>query len=100
MKLEGANILNLAPYVTPANNLAIQSAVIAKSQGFVGTYGGTMQLAVALNKPAVGFYSHFEGTAYAHKVLTEWLGVQLKLPVFIGRPDDGRFVQQMLQGSS
>ena len=94
--LEGPNIVSLAPYVTPRDNLAIQSTVIAKSLGFVGTYGGTMQLAVRLGKPAVGFYQKFEGTCYAHKALTEQIAVQQQTPCFVGRPDDARYVREIL----
>ncbi len=95
--IKGPNILSTAPYCQPNNNLAVQSAVLAKASAFIGTYGGTMQLAVRLHKPAVGFYTHFGGTAYAHKMLTEWLGVQQKTPVFIGRPDDAKWVQEAMQ---
>src|SRR5574341_971370 len=65
--LTGQNVLSIQGHVTPQNNLAVQSAVLAKAQAFVGTYGGTMQLAVRLKKPSVGFYAKFEGTCYAHK---------------------------------
>ena len=92
--LSGPNIVSLAPHVTLANNLAVQSAVLAKAQGFIGPYGGTLQLAVRLHKPAVGFFSTFEGTAYAHKHLTEWLGVQQRTSVLIGRPDDAQFIHE------
>lgn len=94
--LKGDNIISLAPHVTLQNNLAVQSAVLSKAQAFVGTYGGLMQLAVRMRKPSVGFYDHFSGTAYGHKQLTEWLGVQQKTPVFIGRPDDARFVKEVM----
>ena len=95
--IAGPNILNLKEHVTAQNNLAVQSAVIAKAQAFVGTYGGTMQLAVRLKKPSVGFYAKFEGTCYAHKMLTEWLAVQQGVPCFIGRPDDARMVTEVVQ---
>ena len=96
--LEGPNILTLKGHCTPQNNLAVQSAVLAKAQAFVGTYGGTMQLAVRLKKPAMGFYEKFEGTAPAHKNLVERLGMQQKTTVFIGRPDDARMVRDVLLG--
>lgn len=95
--ISGPNILDLTGHVTLQNNLAVQSAVIAKSQAFIGTYGGTMQLAVRLKKPAIGFFQKFEGTCYAHKQLTEWLAVQQGTPCFIGRPDDARFVKEATQ---
>lgn len=89
-------IVSLAGKLTPQNNLAIQSAVLAKARAFVGTYGGTMQLAVRLGVPSAGFFDHFKDTAYAHKLLTEMLGVQQGQPVWIGRPADGSFLQQIL----
>ena len=96
--ITGPNITSIASALTLQNNLAVQSAVIAKAQCFVGTYGGLMQLAVRLKKPALGFYQKFDGTSYFHKVLTEWLGVQQQTPVFIGRPDDVRFVKDVMVG--
>ena len=92
----GPNILSIAPYVTLQNNLAVQSAVIAKAQAFVGTYGGTMQLALRLRKPSMGFYKDFSGTAMAHKDLTHRLGTLLQVPVFIGRPEDAQFVLEAM----
>jgi hypothetical protein len=95
--IQGANILSLAGHVTPQNNLAVQSAVLNKAAAFVGTYGGTMQLAVRLKKPSAGFYTKFEGTCYAHKTLTEWLAIQQQVPCVIGRIDDGRFMREVVQ---
>ena len=95
--IQGENILSIKDHVTAQNNLAVQSAVLAKAQAFVGTYGGTMQLAVRLRRPSVGFYQQFTGTAYAHKLLTEWLAVQEGTPCFIGRPDDARMVMDVMQ---
>lgn len=89
-------VVSLAGKLTPQNNLALQSAVLAKARVFVGTYGGTMQLAVRLGVPSAGFYSQFRDTAYAHKLLTELLGVQQQQPVWIGRPEDGSFIQQVM----
>lgn len=94
--LSGSNILSLKDHLPANENLAVQSAVLAKAQCFVGTYGGTMQLAVRLKKPAIGFFSKFEGTCYAHKVLTEYVGMQQGVPTFICRPDDARFVWEVV----
>ena len=43
--------------------------MLSKARAFVGTYGGTMQLAVRLGLPSAGFYEKFKKTAYAHKLL-------------------------------
>lgn len=93
--LEGPNITSVVDYGPLNDNLAFQSAVIAKSQAFVGTYGGLMQLAVRLGKPSAGFYLQWNHTAYAHKILTEYLGVKQQIPVFIGRPQEADFVRQI-----
>ena len=90
--------LSLVGKVTPQNNLAIQSAVIAKSQAFIGTYGGTMQLAVRLGIPSAGFFTQFKDTAYSHKLLTEYLGTSQQKPVFVGRPAEASFVAQLMTG--
>ena len=60
----------------PTDNLAIQSAVIAKAQGYVGTYGGMSQLAMRLGIPTVALYAQFGQTAPAHLTLTQRLSLK------------------------
>ena len=43
--------------LTPERNLAVQSAVIARARGFVGTYGGYSYLAPYLGVPSVALFS-------------------------------------------
>jgi hypothetical protein len=71
------NLIRLSELVTlrPETNLAIQSAVMAKAQGFVGTYGGTAQLALRLGKPSVNFYAQWGGTSITHRALSDLLAV-------------------------
>ena len=89
-------VIKLTDHYTPTNNLGLQSAVIAKSKAFVGTYGGTMQLAVRLKKPSMGFYRSFEGTAYAHKDLTLRLATLQGTPCFIGTPSEAQLVHEVV----
>ena len=89
------NVTNLVDAFPIRENLGMQSAVIAKAAAFLGTYGGLMQLAVRLGIPSAGFYLDWHHTAYAHKILTEWLGVQAKIPVFVGRPQEADFLRQV-----
>ena len=65
--------------LVPETNLAVQSAVLARAQGFVGTYGGFAQLALRLGKPSVSFYHQWVGTAITHLVLSEELASQSSL---------------------
>lgn len=71
--------------VTPENNLAIQSAVLAKALGFVGTYGGLAQLALRIGKPSVSYYHEWGGTAMAHKHLADAIALQSNLPCIVQR---------------
>ena len=50
-------IVGIADGMSPAQNLAVQSAVIAGARAFVGTYGGYAYLAPLYKVPAVAFYS-------------------------------------------
>ena len=50
-------IVSIGEGLTPERNLAVQSAVIARASGFVGTYGGYSYLAPLYKVPAVAFYS-------------------------------------------
>lgn len=96
LSFQGPNITNLIDAFPIRDNLALQSAVIAKSSHFVGTYGGTMQLAVRLGKPSVGFYLEFKGTTYGHKSLTEWLAMKQNIPIFIGTPQQADLMRQVV----
>src|SRR5687767_7065081 len=50
-------ILSIGDGVTPARNLAAQSAAMARASAFVGTYGGYSYLAPLYKVPALAFYS-------------------------------------------
>jgi len=60
-------ILSLRGHVTAANNLDIQSRVIANARGFVGTYGGLSYVAPFFGVPSVGFYSDDSDLKRAHR---------------------------------
>lgn len=78
------------------DNLAVQSAILKRASGFVGTWGGMAQLAVRLGIATAAFYDRWHSCSYAHKVLTEWLGLQMGVSVFVGRPQDAEFGRQIL----
>jgi hypothetical protein len=52
------NVMALPAGIPPADNLAIQSAVLAGARGFIGTYGGYSYLAPFYGVPSVALYSH------------------------------------------
>lgn len=79
LPLKGDNIF-LLPTVAPEENLLLQAAVLARSEAFVGTYGGVAQWALRYKKPSLSVYAHFGGTAMAHRMLSHLLSAQMKVP--------------------
>jgi hypothetical protein len=73
---------------TPPNNLAIQSAVIARASAYVGTYGGMAQGAMRWGVPTVALYDQFGQTAPQHLALTQSLSLQTGVPFVAAKPGD------------
>lgn len=71
--------------VTPDRDLAIQAAVLARSVGFVGTYGGVANLALRFGRPVFSFYVDWLGTMLPHRHLLEMLALQQNIPFQILR---------------
>ena len=74
--------------MTDLDNLAIQSAVIARAQGYVGTYGGMAQGAMRWGVPTVSFYDQFGATSPAHLHLTQALSLKTGVPFLCLKPGD------------
>ena len=89
-------VLSQMVTLTPANNVAIQSAVVSKALGFVGTYGGMAQLALRFGKPSVSVYDDWQGTALPHKHLSEALALQSGVPFHVVRIGDLPLLQSVL----
>ena len=82
--------------MTPENNLAVQSAVLAKADAFVGTYGGLAQLALRYGRPVVAFFDAWHSTALAHRQLSEQLALQQGIPFQVLRLGDLPLLQQVM----
>lgn len=95
------NVLRLSDIAvqTPLNNLAIQSAVIAKASGYVGTYGGMSQLAMRLGVPTVALYQSFGQTAPAHLALTYHLSLKTGVPFVATEPKSLDLLLPLLKDS-
>ncbi len=52
--------------MTPATNLAVQTAAIRGADAYFGTYGGFCYLAPLCGTDAVTFYSHPQGFRFDH----------------------------------
>jgi hypothetical protein len=51
------NVINARRWMTPRNNLGLQTALVARSRYFLGTCGGLVWLAPFLGVPAIGVYA-------------------------------------------
>jgi hypothetical protein len=59
--------------LVPQTNLLVQSAIVARAQRFVGTYGGFAYLAPFYGVPSVGYYGEPRGFAARHLDLARTL---------------------------
>lgn len=68
--------------MTPENNLAVQTEVIAHAEAFVGTYGGFSYLAPLLGVNTLAFYSHSGGFRFDHLEVAKRVFASLKCGTF------------------
>ncbi len=54
--LDSPRIVTVADRMTPANNLHVQTTILTRARGFVGTYGGLSYLAPHLGIPSLAFF--------------------------------------------
>lgn len=91
----GVHVVPLEPW---RDSLAVQTAILQKATGFVGTWGGVAQLAVRLKVPTVAYYDKWQGCSYQHLVLTQFLAVQQGSAVSVGRPQDAAQIRALVPG--
>ncbi len=65
------SLMTLERFVTPNDNLDVQSRVIANSRALIGTYGGLSYLAPFYGVPSIGFYSDDRDLKPAHRGATD-----------------------------
>ncbi len=68
---DGERIIRIADAMGPTNNLAVQSYTIARSSGFVGTYGGLSYLAPLYGRHAVALRSELQHNLAVHAEVAE-----------------------------
>jgi hypothetical protein len=79
--IPGVQLLSqIYPHLTVETALAVQSAVLARSVGFVGTYGGFSHLALRFARPNLSVYAQWTGAALPHKFLCESIGLATSTP--------------------
>jgi len=62
----GANVVSVEKRLTPAGNLAVQTAVVSGATAFIGTYGGFSYLAPYYGVPSIGVYADENGFLPIH----------------------------------
>ncbi|MCG8444307.1 MAG: hypothetical protein MI753_01140 [Hyphomicrobiales bacterium] len=67
----GEGVLDLGAAMTPSNNLAVQSAAIAQSRAFIGTYGGLSYLAPLYGKPSLAISTAPEHNLPVHQQIAD-----------------------------
>lgn len=77
------NVIGINAKVPSRHNLGIQTEILRRSQGFIGTNGGFSVLAAFLSKPCLSFYSEKLGTYarihFQHETITTKLYEELNL---------------------
>lgn len=76
-------VLSEACPMSPEDNLAVQSAVLARADGFVGTYGGFAQLALRLKRPVICFFDQWHSTSIAHRQISEVIAQRQNVPFHV-----------------
>jgi hypothetical protein len=83
-----ANVYQIDHAMTPRDNLAVQTAIIAGADALVGTYGGLSYLGPYLGVPTVGLYSHGPELVPAHLDITWRLSQLMSSPLTVLSVDD------------
>ena len=86
----------LMPSLLPETALAVQSAILARSMGFVGTYGGFAHLALRFRRPVVSYYWEWGGVAFAHRAISEQLAYMMGVPFHCLRVLDLAMLQEVM----
>lgn len=99
-ELPNVSTLSAIIDMTPLNNLAIQSAVIARAKAYLGTYGGMSQLAMRFGVPTLALYKEFGQTAPEHLSYTQHLSLRTGAPFLACTPKEVDGVLPQLLGKA
>lgn len=92
------NIITIDHLMTPQNNLALQSAVIAKANCYYGTYGGLSYVPIFYGVPVVSFYSNKKGLNTVHQGLANNIAMEFEVSFSVFKVDD--FKRMFLENSN
>ena len=89
-------LIKAADWMTPRNNLEVQSRIIARSRGFVGTYGGLSYLAPFYGKPSIAFHQRRGDVMDSHVSTALAVFGAFNVPFMLLTPDEAQSLQDVL----
>lgn len=91
-----ASIHRIDHLMTPANNLAVQTVVIAGAEAFFGTYGGLSYVPLFYGVPSFAFRSSNEGLNLIHLHLANEVAHTLNVPFHVFHSQDFSLIQNIM----
>ena len=92
----GHRLIQAADWMTPSTNLDVQTRIIARSRGFVGTYGGLSYLAPYLGKPSICFHARVDDVVHAHVNTALTVFRSFGVPFVLLTPDELGLVNELI----
>ena len=94
-----ARIHRIDDLLTPANNLAVQSAVISRAQAFFGTYGGLSYVPLCYGVPSFAFKSSNAGLNWIHLHFANEFAVKQNVPFHLFQTQDFNLIRALVRTS-
>ena len=96
--LSEVGVYRIDEWMTPTNNLRLQSQIISRATAFVGTYGGLSYLGPYYKVPTIAFYSDSHELVPAHVDATWRLCQATRTPLTMMHVGDAALVASTLDG--
>jgi hypothetical protein len=94
-----ARIHRIDDLLTPANNLAVQSAVIARAQAFFGTYGGLSYVPLCYGVPSFAFKGSDDGLNWTHLHFANEFAIKQNVPFHLFHTQDFNLIRDLVRSS-
>ena len=89
-------LIKAADWMTPRNNLEVQSRIIARSRCFAGTYGGLSYVAPFYGKPSIALHQQRGDVMDSHVSTALAVFNAFNVPFMLLTPDEGDLLKAML----
>jgi len=92
----GNRVIRVGHLMQPADNLEVQTRIIARSRGFVGTYGGLSYIAPFYGRPAVSFHERPGDVLPSHVNTASTVFASFGVPFVVLTPADAALLESVL----